>query len=98
MPAGVTPRQVSQVELTEAIVELVRAGLGVGVLARWAVAPHVGLGVVETVRIGESGLHREWSAVALKLKSTPLHLRAFIDVLSHHLVPRRRGSLTVLRT
>ncbi|HJU89489.1 MAG TPA: LysR family transcriptional regulator [Gemmatimonadaceae bacterium] len=97
-PAGITPRQVSQVELTEAIVELVRAGLGVGVLARWAVAPHEGLGAVETVRIGESGLQREWSAVALKLKSTPLHLRAFIDVLSHHLVPRRRGSLTVLRT
>jgi LysR family transcriptional regulator for metE and metH len=97
-PAGVTPRELSRVELTEAIIELVRAGLGVGVLARWAVAPQVSLGAVETVPITEKGLQREWSAVTLKLKSTPLHLRGFIDVLTHHLVPRRRGSLAVLRT
>ncbi len=98
VPAGVTPRQVSQVELTEAIVELVRAGLGVGVLARWAVAPHVAMGTLETVPITEKGLQREWSAVTLRLKSTPLHLRAFVDLLGRHLVPRRRGTLVVLRS
>ncbi len=36
-PAGVMPRRLAVVPLTEAIVELVRAGQGVAVLARWAV-------------------------------------------------------------
>ena len=36
-PAGISPRRLQQVQLTEAILELVRAGLGVSVLARWAV-------------------------------------------------------------
>ena len=35
-PAGVEPRQLTRVQLTEAIVELVKAGLGISVLARWA--------------------------------------------------------------
>lgn len=35
-PGRVRPRRVTQVELTEAMIELVRAGLGLTVLARWA--------------------------------------------------------------
>ncbi len=38
-PAGVEPARVSQVPLTEAILELVKAGLGVSVMARWAIEP-----------------------------------------------------------
>jgi LysR family transcriptional regulator for metE and metH len=39
IPAGVSPARVTHIQLTEAIVELVKAGLGVSVLARWSVAP-----------------------------------------------------------
>jgi LysR family transcriptional regulator for metE and metH len=41
VPAGVTPAAFQQVQLTEAIIELVKAGLGVAVLARWAVEPSI---------------------------------------------------------
>src|SRR5919112_1157543 len=39
-PAGVMPRQVSLIQLTEAMFELAKAGMGICALARWAVEPH----------------------------------------------------------
>src|SRR5690242_11241142 len=36
-PAGVSPRQVTPIQLTEAMIELVKSSMGVAVLARWAV-------------------------------------------------------------
>ena len=80
-PAGVTPRRVTQIELTEALIEMVRAGLGVAVLAQWAVAPYVQAGKLTTTRFTETGLHRRWSAALLDQPSVPLHLREFIDLL-----------------
>lgn len=85
MPAGVAPQQYTQVELTEAMIELVKAGLGVAVLARWAVAPYVKAGQLKTVRLGKHGLHRQWKAVTLRSRRQPEHLTAFVDVLHRKL-------------
>ena len=41
IPAGVRPKRVTHIQLTEAIVELVKADLAVSVLPRWAVAPQL---------------------------------------------------------
>jgi len=38
IPAGVSPKRLTHIQLTEAIVEMVKASLGVSVLARWSVA------------------------------------------------------------
>jgi LysR family transcriptional regulator for metE and metH len=80
-PAGVTPRRVTQIELTEALIEMVRAGMGVAVLAQWAVAPYVQAGRLTTTRFTEQGLHRRWSAALLQQPSVPLHLREFVSLL-----------------
>ena len=80
-PAGVTPRRVTQIELTEALIEMVRAGMGVAVLAQWAVAPYVQAGKLTTTRFTERGLHRRWSAALLQQPSVPLHLREFVNLL-----------------
>ena len=80
-PAGVTPRRVTQIELTEALIEMVRAGMGVAVLAQWAVAPYVQAGRLTTTRFTEKGLHRRWSAALLQQPSVPLHLREFVNLL-----------------
>jgi LysR family transcriptional regulator for metE and metH len=80
-PAGVIPRRITQIELTEALVEMVRAGIGVAVLAQWAVAPYVQAGKLTTTRFTETGLRRRWSAALLQQPMIPLHLREFINLL-----------------
>jgi LysR family transcriptional regulator for metE and metH len=82
MPAGVTPRRVSAIALTEAIIEMVKAGVGISVLARWAVAPHVEAGTLRAVRLTSRGLHRQWSAAVLRQDPTPLYLREFARLLA----------------
>jgi len=77
-PAGVMPARVMRVELTEAILEMVRAGQGVAVLAGWAVGPEVRAGRLVARRLGVRGLRRRWLA-AVRARQVPEHLRAFID-------------------
>lgn len=95
-PAGVVPRRVSRVELTEAILELVRAGLGVGMLATWAVAPYVRCGALAMSRIGKQGIHRPWSAAVLDRKERPEHMTQFVDLLAEVQWPATAGAQWVL--
>jgi LysR family transcriptional regulator for metE and metH len=81
-PAGVVPRRVSAIQLTEAIVEMVKAGLGVAALARWAVAPHVRAGSLVAVPVTPNGLHRKWQAATLRQQTPPLYIREFCHVLA----------------
>ena len=83
-PAGVTPRRAVKVVLTEAILELVRAGQGVAVLASWSVAPCVAAGAVVARPFGRQGLVRRWHAVRLKVAAAPDYLLAFEDLLAKH--------------
>jgi LysR family transcriptional regulator for metE and metH len=55
--------KIQLIPLTEAIVELVRAGLGVGLVSRWAVAPHEASGQIVTRRFTKAGMKERWSAV-----------------------------------
>jgi len=76
-PAGVVPRQFSQMQLTEAIIELVKAGMGTAALARWAVEPHVRAGTLRAIPLTDAGLPRRWFSATRATKSRPQHLREF---------------------
>lgn len=82
-PAGVVPRRVSEVPITEAIVALVAAGVGSAVVTRWSVAPDIRAGRVVPIRITELGLRRQWNALTLKQRVKPQHLVDFIALLVH---------------
>ena len=77
-PAAVEPRKVSRVPLTEAMLDLVRAGTGLAVVVGWAVPPDPGL---TRVRLSAPGLKRRWRAVALRQRSTWKPLRDLIEQL-----------------
>ena len=83
-PAGVNPRTIEPVQLTEAIVELVRAGLGVAVLARWAVTPYLHDGTLRAVKVTPDGLRRTWKAVLPKQLENADFLEAFIRLVVEH--------------
>ena len=91
LPAGVAPARVEEVQLTEAIFELVKAGLGVTILARWAVQPLVDAGTIVARPLTARGLHREWSAVTPKDLAGVDYVKGFIDLLTKH-APTRRNS------
>ena len=94
LPAGVMP-VVQQVQITEAMIELVKAGLGVAVLARWAVDPYVKAGALRAVRLTRLGYRRTWSAAVLKDMMRVPHVKAFIDLIVAHppFTARSRGTV-----
>ncbi len=51
------------IPLTDAMVDLVKARLGVAIVSRWAVAPWERRGEIVTRRFTRAGLKETWSAV-----------------------------------
>jgi LysR family transcriptional regulator for metE and metH len=83
-PAGVTPANVQVVAQSGAIMELVRAGLGVAVLARWAVQPRVKAGALRALPFTRKGDRRQWSAAVLKDMAGVAYVTEFIDLVARH--------------
>jgi LysR family transcriptional regulator for metE and metH len=81
-PAGVAPRRIQEVMLTEGIVEMVRAGLGVASLPRWAAAPQLASGAVVGLPLTAQGFRRTWSAAQLRDHRAPAYLKEFIRLLA----------------
>lgn len=86
IPAGVTPQRVTHIQLTEAIVELVKGGLGVSVLPRWTVAPQLERRELVARRLTREGKFRAWSA-AWRARDAPSYLVAFVELLARHPLP-----------
>jgi len=82
LPAGARPARVQIVAQTRPIVELVKAGMGIAVLARWEIAPCVKNGTLCAVPLGCAGERRRWRAAALKEVAAVGYVREFIDVLA----------------
>ena len=87
VPAGVKPVRISEVQLTEAVIEMVKAGLGVSALARWAVAEQVESGKLAARPLTRKGYHRQWCAALLKNDFTPAYMTEFVELLSRRSLP-----------
>lgn len=81
-PAESYPRWTTPIELPEAIVELVAAGLGTSMLARWAVEPTVATGRLAMARLTADGLPLKWSAVIRQEDAEDTATRAMADLLA----------------
>jgi LysR family transcriptional regulator, regulator for metE and metH len=88
-PAGIEPRRVSRVPLTEALVDLVRAGVGVTALSPWMVPAHRD-GLV-SLRLTARGIRRRWAAVTLGSHAPSSPVGRFVQLLREHLTARGNG-------
>ena len=86
-PAGIEPRRVSRVPLTEALVDLVRAGIGVTALSPWMV-PGRRDGLV-SLRLTPRGIRRRWTAVTLGSHAPSSPVGRFVHLLREHVAARR---------
>lgn len=81
-PAGIRPRKIREVTLTEAIIEMVIGGLGIAALPKWTVAPQLASGALIGVPLKPPGCRWTWSIAQLREKRTPAYVQEFISVLA----------------
>ena len=89
-PNGVVPARRSFIQLTEAILEMVKAGLGVTALPRWSVEPAIRDGSVVPLRVTRRGVERQWTAATLNNRSDLPWLDEFLALLRQEAAPVRR--------
>jgi len=81
IPARAYPSQIRRVQLTEAIIEMVRAGMGVSILAKWLAEPYVRRGGLSMLRLG-GGLWRDWRLAAMQNHEGAREIEALSQVLA----------------
>jgi LysR family transcriptional regulator, regulator for metE and metH len=92
-PAGLTPARVSFIMLTEAMIELAKAGTGLGVLPRWSAQRAIAAGAVVAIPITRKGMRRQWVAATLAGQPDPPYLVDFVELLADRALPARAGTL-----
>jgi len=90
-PENVIPRKVLQVGFNEAIVELVKANIGVTIMSKNLIEPHLagkaangsqpGEGDIHTVRLGHSGVKIYWHLVYVKQPHLDAPVKLLTDTL-----------------
>lgn len=80
-PAGIEPSRIMGVPLTESIIDMVSAGLGVALMARWAIKSYLAAGKIVARPLHKSGFRRRWYAATLRNRPTPPYLAEFVNLL-----------------
>ncbi len=81
-PAGVVPRQIVRLPMTEAMIEMVKAGLGISVMVRWAASPYLKVSDnLVPLRLTKKGIRRTWYAATLKESGPCECIQTFVDLL-----------------
>ena len=83
-PAGVMPREISYVPATDALLELVRTGLGISVFAKWAVARHLRDGELVGIPLTKAGRRRQWYATVRRAIANRSAIGALVSLLREH--------------
>jgi LysR family transcriptional regulator for metE and metH len=86
-PAGVAPARVSFIMLTEAMIEMAKAGLGVGILPRWSAEGAIASRALVALSITRRGVRRQWRAATVRAAGEPEWLTDFIDLIASRAKP-----------
>lgn len=79
------PPELYKMMITEAIIEMVKGGLGFTVLPNWIVYPYIKSRELKAIKITKKGIKRTWYAGVLKNRVIPPYMNSFIKMLSKHM-------------
>lgn len=79
-PNNVKPKKILRMRLTEAIIEMIKAEMGVSIMAKWSVQKYLDRGELAGIPVAKMG-KRMWYAVTLKNLKEPQYQKAFIESL-----------------
>jgi len=102
-PAGIQPRKIQEVLLTEVIIEMVIGGLGIAALPRWAVGPQLASGALVGLQLQPPGYKWQWSVAQLRENHPSAYVQEFIRLLADGpkladffpRAPRARGRISL---
>jgi len=80
-PAGIELRRVTYLQLTEGILEMVKAAMGASVLPKWSIANVIASADIRAIRITRAGVFRKWYAVMLNDGAPAPFVEEFIRLL-----------------
>lgn len=90
LPQKIEPQKLTVLPLTEASIEMVKANMGVLVMANWALKPYLN-DEVRAIKITENGFFRQQYLAKTKNIEHPLYFNQFIQFLKEELRWLKQG-------
>jgi ubiquinone/menaquinone biosynthesis C-methylase UbiE len=90
LEGGVFPTIAIEIDQLEGVKELVRSGVGVAVVPRWAARREIAAGALAGVPVGPHGLRRTWALVFPDAQPRPATIASVVRLLADEL-PARFG-------
>lgn len=84
-PAKVAPKKLIVLPLTEASIEMVKADMGIMVIAKWAVKQYLQNNTLKTIQIGRNGFKRKQFIATLKNKAATTYFSHFIEFVQREI-------------
>lgn len=84
-PQHIKPKKVMYIQLTEAVLEMINAGLGITVMAKWLISPYIDPTKIKMIKLGKMGLKRKWYIATLKNEFQTRPLIRFVDLLKENI-------------
>jgi LysR family transcriptional regulator for metE and metH len=82
---GVYPKHtIAHVQLTEAVLGLVKANAGIAILAKWVLQRYLDAGTVRGIRLTPKGFQRRWQAVVPRQLAGKDYVQEFCRLLATH--------------
>lgn len=79
------PKKLYKMMITEAIIEMVKGGIGFAVLPNWVANSYIKAKELKAIRISKKGVKRTWYAGVLKNRIVPPYMTSFINKLAKHM-------------
>lgn len=85
IPCNITPRRITEINLTEAQIEMIKSGTHVKVMAKWAVQPYLRSQPISAIPVTKKGLYRTWYFAIRKKDSSTRYIDKFVKTLARQM-------------